>query len=322
VTNTPKYIATFQIDEVIFEKVLEDEVLYYNPRAKEYDINSVRSIYVLRQGTSPSTLEGARAVLVTSNSSFARAADEYGKQFEESREVSSVITDFSLMNLAWLKAPMGAPSLPQAEILALAYAALQPPKELLTKYLGEIDRLEKEGKITPRDHQLLRSSVFARDELMQLTLGDEKELTEETITETLQRVTKEIKKEETEKLQAEIHGTRQELRSEREKIEKIQERVYWRCRKKARVWAWFISIPIVGLLITGLLAASLKLRPTNLILASVLLVSVVVSLVLGLTNLVFGSTVKGLHERIELRLRTWFIKREAAATGIDLSDFQ
>lgn len=50
VENTPRYRPELQIDEVAFENVLEDEVSYYNPRAKEYDINSVRSIYVLRRG--------------------------------------------------------------------------------------------------------------------------------------------------------------------------------------------------------------------------------------------------------------------------------
>src|SRR5690606_8746221 len=105
-----------------FEGVLKDEVSYHNPRAKEDDINSVRSIYVLRSGTTPRNVEHAKAVLVTSNSGFAQAAFGYGKNHEESREVSSVITDFSLANMAWLKAPLGAPSLPMTEVIAFSYA--------------------------------------------------------------------------------------------------------------------------------------------------------------------------------------------------------
>ena len=46
IESTPHYIEDFQIDETVFEQVLEDEVnYYYNSRAKEYDINSVRSIF-------------------------------------------------------------------------------------------------------------------------------------------------------------------------------------------------------------------------------------------------------------------------------------
>ena len=67
VLNTPKHIEDFQIDESTFEVALVDEVSYLNPRAREYDINSVRSIYVLRAGAAPMNLERSRAVLVTSN---------------------------------------------------------------------------------------------------------------------------------------------------------------------------------------------------------------------------------------------------------------
>jgi hypothetical protein len=141
--DTPPYDHKFQIGQEAFEKALEDEVSYFNPRAKQYDVNSVRSIYVSRGHTHPATVERARATLVTCNSGFARAAYEYGKDVEQSRDVSSVITDFSLANMAWLKAPMGAPGLPKIEVLAFSYAALQPSRDLLDKFLLEAEKLEK-----------------------------------------------------------------------------------------------------------------------------------------------------------------------------------
>lgn len=88
VHSTPSYIANFQIDEIAFGKALEEDVLYlYNSRAKDYDINSVRSIYALRANTTPASVEKCKAVLVSSNSGFARAAYEYGKEHDRSREV-------------------------------------------------------------------------------------------------------------------------------------------------------------------------------------------------------------------------------------------
>ena len=61
--DTPRYNEPFQIDEAVLEQVLENEVKYYfNPRAKDYDINSVRSIYVIREDEAASSLEEARAV--------------------------------------------------------------------------------------------------------------------------------------------------------------------------------------------------------------------------------------------------------------------
>lgn len=324
VKKTPRYIADFQIDETAFEKVLQDEVSYFNPRAKEDDTNSVRSIYVLRAGIAPSKVENSKAVLVSSNSGFARAAFEYGQRHEESREVSSVITDFSLANMAWLKAPMGAPSLPTIEILAFSYAALQPSKELLSKYLTEIDKLEKQGKITERDHQLLRSSTLAQEELMRLTLGDEDALSEETVTETLRRVSTEIKKEETEKLSAEQiahQKTQDDLVSARAERKKVQERLYWRCRRRARCWSWAISTCIAFLLLGGI-AAGVGLKSSSPVFGWILIIGAALLTVAGAIDVFVGFSVKEMHTKLEERLRTWFLTREAQSTGLDLGGIE
>ena len=65
---TPVYTEAIQIDEAAFEQVLVDDVGYFNPRAKEYDVNSVRSIYVRRQKKQIPSLEKSYAVLVTRES--------------------------------------------------------------------------------------------------------------------------------------------------------------------------------------------------------------------------------------------------------------
>ena len=324
VKDTPQYIENFQIDETAFAEVLEDEVSYFNPRAKDYDINSVRSIYVLRRNSSPSIVEKCRAVLVTSNSGLARAAYQYGKRHEESREVSPVITDFSLANMAWLKAPMGAPLLPTTEILAFSYAALQPSKELLDKFLAEINKLEEQGKITERDHQLLRSSTLAQEEMMSLTLGEETALTEETVTETLRRVSEEIKKEETEKLtveQAAHRKTREELVSERQKRMLIQQKIFWRCRRKAKILAVTITVLLTVFIVLGLIAG-VGFSSENPLLGWSLIIGLGAVTFLTLLNLLAGTTVKNLHQKIEDRCLTWFMKREARAIVLDLRDFQ
>lgn len=320
VRRTPQYLTQFQIDESAFEAVLQDEVAYYNSRAREDDINSVRSIYVLRKGTSPVNVERAGAVLVSSNAGFARAAFEYGQRHQETREVSSVITDFSLANMAWLKAPMGAPAIPAAEILAFSYAALQPSKELLTKFLSEIDKLERQGTISARDHQLLRSSTLAQDELVRLTLGDDEALTSETVTETLRRVTGEIKKEETSRLRAESEAhqsTQHALEAARLERSKIQERLFWRCVRRAKLGAWVLSVAIVLLLVAGLVAG-IGLRARSGWWSWILIGGTGVLLVGTILNLVFGATVAGLHGWMRNRLQVWLVRREANAAGIEL----
>ncbi len=191
--NYSKVNFRFELDEGAFGQILDDEVNYYNPRARDYDISSVRAIYVLRRGAAPRSLEKSKAVLVTCNTSFSMAAFEYGKEHEQSREVSTVITDFSLANIAWLKSPHGAPLLPQKEVLAFAYAARRPTGDFWSKVLLQADRLEASGGISARDHQLLRSSHSVQAELMRLTLGEDHELNAESIRRVIERVHQEIR---------------------------------------------------------------------------------------------------------------------------------
>ncbi|MDD5286790.1 MAG: hypothetical protein PHD54_13120 [Desulfuromonadaceae bacterium] len=188
VTQTPEYKITFQIDETTFKNALDNGLHYHGEHAVRNDINSVRAIYVERRGVTPSRLEDAVAVLVTPNPAFAKVAFEFGKTHNSSKEVSSVITDYSLANVAWLKAPMKRPNLPEKETLALCYAALEPSKELFIKYVGMMNQLMKCGNISEHDHAILRLSPIAQRELMDLTLGDEGTLTGNGIKEILGRV--------------------------------------------------------------------------------------------------------------------------------------
>ena len=322
IETTPNYIEKFQIDETAFERVLDDEVSYFNPRAKQYDINSVRSIYVIRATDPAPSLERSKAVFVTSNSGFAKAAWEYGQLHESSRSVSSVITDFALANIAWLKEPMETPSIPTSQLLAISYAALEPPSELLEKFVTEIDRLATQGSITARDHQLLRSSPLVYGDLMHMTLGEESALTEETITEALSRVKNEIRKEESERLTAEQRDhkeTRDALGEEEKRSRKVARRLYVRCQRRAAKWARYGSSMLTALLFVGVLSGvnSYFDVPT------ISFLSLVIFVPFGLMtflNLFGGITVKGIHDWLESRFMKWLIGRESNDTGIDFSD--
>ena len=324
VEDTPRYIETFQIDEVVFENVLDDEISYHNPRAREYDINSVRSVYAIRGSKRAPSVEKARAIFVTSNDSFAKAAWKYGKQHESSRDVSCVITAFSLANMAWLKAPMGAPSIPHTQVLAIAYAALEPSRKLWGKCITEIDKLRGQGKITEHDHQVLRSSPLVSAELMHLTLGKDDALTEETVIQVLERVTNEIKKEESEKLTVEQTAhqeTQDSLNSQMALNQKIRSSLYWQRRRWASVLAWIASGIIAIVLVFGLFAG-FKLRPTDQIFDWGIAGGSIIIALLTLANLLFGSTVKDLHNWVEKRISTWLFKHAAKSIGIDLREFE
>ena len=322
ISYTPRYKPELQIDEIAFQSSLEEKVSYSNPNAQQCDINSVRSIYVLRSGNSPANLEYAKAILVTSNSGFAQAAYEYGKNHEESREVSSVITDFSLANAAWLKAPLSSPSLPMSEVIAFSYGALQPTNNFWDKYLFQIEKLEKRGKITAEDHQLLRSSEYAHFELMSLTLGEEKALTEETVTESLSRIKNEIRHEESKNFKREMDAHRQtkkELKLEQDKSQKIQSKVYRSCHVKARIVSWFCTLTLSFLIVLGAFSG-IELYGNSPILGSLIVVGTVVAIFVGVAGSFWGFSVKSFHEFVFKKSLTFFLKRDFHRLGLDVKD--
>ena len=323
VEETPHYIEPFQIDQTVFEQVLENEVNYYfNPRAKDYDVNSVRSIYVIRKGKKASSLEEARAVFVTSNTSFARAAWEYGQNYESSQDVSSVITDFSLANITWLKVPMDTSDIPTTQLLAFSYAALQPSSELLSKFLQEIEKLEASGMISERALQVLRSeNSLVYSELMHMTLGEDSSLTGATTKEIFERLTEDIRKQESEKLTSEQKAheeTQDALGTERTKNRQLISNILQQSSRNARIGAWVFSGTVVSLLIAGLLWESLE-RPNSL-LSWVFVGGLIVYTFLALGSLVTGVNVANIHTWVKKWLLKWYLRKDAERFGIDLEE--
>ena len=187
------------------------------------------------------------------------------RETEGTHQVSSVVTDFSLGNVAWLKAPLSSPQLPTNEIMAACYAAMDPSSALWGRYMSEIDRLEKSGTGTPRDHELLRSSLRAREELMNLTLGSDVEFTDQTVPAILEKITAEIKGEEAEKRKAEAvlrSVVEAKLAVAETAIDRHRGRLADEARRFGRRWAnaafWAMSVAFAAVTFWQLIGPSFQ----------------------------------------------------------------
>jgi hypothetical protein len=196
--ESPPHDPAYEIDEKILDISLEDEINYMNPRARQFDVDSIRAIYTMRSGKRPRLLEQSVAVLVTTNAALARSAYVFGQRFESSREVSTVISSFSLANIAWLRGRKLTTELPRIEMMAMAYAALRPSDALWDKFILKSDRLRAKGYVRPSDHAIIRFSPAIQRDLMNLTLGDEDRLTDATVYELVEKAEAEILREERE----------------------------------------------------------------------------------------------------------------------------
>lgn len=319
---TPPYKKDFQIDENIFEKALNEEIRYYSKNAAKYDINSVRSIYALREGKSPKSIERSIAVFVTSNSDFAKAAYKYGNELEQSREVSTVITDFSLANTSWLKRPLGASTLPEKEVIAYAYSALKPSEYFLERVLAEADKLETSGAISARDLQLLRSNHYVQGELMSLTLGDDSSLSEQSITAALNKIEAEIKAEETLKYNQESaqHAlTKQSLIDERDKHNTLIKKLYWDCVKSSKDVTKAAVFMLSTILIVGIVASFIGVTSSNNWIRLTVHLCLGTFALLTLLNICLGTSIKSIYYNTQSRLLKYFIRKKEKELNISIT---
>src|SRR3990172_905001 len=314
IAKTPRYKEEYQISETELEDAVSAQIRYKNPQALQYDINSIRSIYVLRAGKTPRRLEDSYAVFVTPNEPLARAAFQVGRNHNSTREVSSVITDYSLANVAWLKAPLGAPELPEKELMAACYVAMEPGAALWEKYLDEIEQLKRTNQISVDDHALLRISPLASSELMSLTQGDEQALSGANIRQILDRVKADLVRDKDEALQQErivrahVIEERDRLREDQDTVNK---NIYWLCGRLAYVCSRFLKYVILLMLVgAGVLTPFIT---SPFILASATLTALVVTLFLiglvwGLMNWYFGVSVKDVVESIDASIHKFLLR--------------
>ena len=320
---TPPYDAAFQVDEDELGRILEERVGYRSDVSRSHDINSVRSVYAVRRDIPARSLETSKAVLVTSNGKFAEASWHYGRSHFSSRHVSPVIADFSLANMAWLKTPVEADSVPITQLLAFSYAALRPPEQLWRRYLAEIDKLQEEGVISEDEHALLRSYELANPELMHLTLGEDAAFKQETVTQTVERVTRRITKEADDrlKLAEEVHlVTSKSLKEEICRTRKIRVRVSSICNFAAQVVAWIVSGTLAVLILLGLNATRLLIQDSHPILTWLMYMAAATLIVFTVVNLLIGSSVKNLHQVLVSRISRWLFRFVADRVGLDTSD--
>ena len=320
---TPPYDAEFQVDENELGLLLDERVGYRSDVSKSHDINSVRSVYSVRRNIPARSLETSKAVLVTSNGTFAEAAWHYGRSHYSSRHVSTVITDFSLANMPWLKTPVEADNVPITQLLAFSYAALRPPNGLWQRYLTEIDKLQHEGVISEDEHSLLRSYELANHELMHLTLGEDAAFKQETVTQTVERVTRRFTREADERLQKEEEehrATSESLKEEIDHTQRVRIKVSSICNLVAGIVAWVISGALATLILLGLNATRLLISDSHPVLTWLMLIAAATLIVLTVTNLLFGSSVKDLHQFVVGRISGWLFKFIAKRISLDTSD--
>lgn len=315
VREKPEYVGAYQIDEKALEEALEAEVKYGDERqkARVHDVDCLSAVYRLRKGQEYYHFEDCVALFLTTNAALSRVAWRFFKKETSAADgtVPIAVTDHLLTTILWLKKPMSAPDLPRKHIIADCYAAMEPGEHLWQKYLAEISRLEKKGNISSDDYYLLRSSLHARAELMDITKGDENAFVEGTPQEILERVEQSIRAE----AEAELREERRLREEAEQKVRRIQTRQQARREARdlkiegaSRSLAYGLSRAIYFILVILLLVGAYASFPRTLPdirsewLRYLLPAGQVILVVMSILDLVFGTTVRGYLRSFEVLL--------------------
>lgn len=191
IVEKPPVKAEYSIDESSFEEWLLRNVRYPRKETMRFDLESITATFRLRRARLPRSFETSAAVFVSPNVPLVRCSHQFFKN-EYGNHSPIGITEDDFATLLWLKSPLAAPDLPAHQLLADAYAALDPGSDSWERYLTELDRLKARGDISEEHFFLLRYSSEARQSLMEETIGEPGGVSAETVHKVVDRVRRQI----------------------------------------------------------------------------------------------------------------------------------
>ena len=186
IVERPDIRVEWSVDEVKLGEKLMEEVGYQRSEPMRHDLDALTATFRQRKGRFPERFEHCRAVFVTTNTPLVRASTQFFND-EYSGHFPLAITEDAFATLLWLKKPLACPDLPLRQVVADAYAALEPGLVSWESFLDETDKLHDQSELSEEDYFLLRFSSEAKAALMQMTKGERIAVTADDVLQVLNR---------------------------------------------------------------------------------------------------------------------------------------
>ncbi len=347
----PNIDNNYQLSEIEFQNTLVEIYRksdpYFDEEEKEstiyLDVQSVSSIYKLRKGRHPRTIEECGVLFITRNSSLAYASKLFEKRIDpvERFYIPTTVTDVFIGTILWLRSPISTDiqSIFNKRLIANCYAALQPTKQIRKLFLAEVEKVEKEKLLSADEITLLRTSNVAMELLQETTLGDRSKITSQTPIEIMDEIRAREKKmareelesakkifEEKERLTSsslaekdqEIKRKQQEIDDRNAALKKANEErkalvlsITKKVQNRANIITWFVfGIFVVIVVVIQLIDSDvIKLQVNSPILIGGKIFFIIISLLNLLANFNFL--------KIKQRYFAFIVKKELKSYGIE-----
>lgn len=138
----------------------------------------------------PYHINDIKNIFITTNRSLAKVGYTLSKTIAASKNyfIPLVMTDITWGTLIWFNSPATISTINRPRLVSAAYAAFRPSPELIKKLNATLDKLEREGKVTPEQCYFLKVSPIAQRLLAQKTINDPDKFVELTPLEILKNL--------------------------------------------------------------------------------------------------------------------------------------
>lgn len=201
--NHNQSLHPYHEDETRIYSMIVDKYAATNPYfdeaqqkpSMELDARSISYIYLLRRGQLPMYLSDCEYLFVTANRSLNKVAADYHRASGKlDRSLPSSVTDVFLGTYIWLSDPVKITKMNERLMIANAYLAFQPNKELISKLSTTVNTLLKKGEISSDICYALMGNKLVLDKLAEKTLGNPDAYHENTPLEILQEMMEKSKR--------------------------------------------------------------------------------------------------------------------------------
>lgn len=273
------------------------------------DISSIAAVYKLRQGACPTTIKQASHVFVTTNSRLAFADTVFEKEFQPAAFcIPCCITDVFLGTLIWLQSPSRVADLSEKRLIAEAYAAVQPSKELVRLLAEEAHKLRNEEVISEDEWIVLQSDRVARELLAEKTLGDPENFGSQTAREIIEEWKRRERAEERQRFEVESakhQNTQRELQRLAEEHESLRKKLTAQARRNVDVTLQVMKAIWIMILIIAAMTPLLK----DWLPAWASMIGLLISSVLVIIGGMWRLDFHGFSDRVRGRLTAYFERK-------------
>ena len=255
----------FQEDEQKLFSMIEDKyretglsLLDDRKRSILIDIRSIIMVYRERYGRTSTKIQTSGHLFITLNGTIANVCKNYESNVSiNAGYIPACVSGDIFGSVLWLFTPTTKIEYQRKQLLADCYVALQPSKEMLSKYIDTLNRAYKADEIDEKKFLFLRSHMAVNDALMNITRGDYARFNDLTYQEVYDEIVatvdkkyideavahddtkKQLKDRETENIQ--LNEKINDLQSRLDLREKVD--FNYKCNK----WGWVITFMMIGI---------------------------------------------------------------------------